>query len=31
VTISALDAKLVTTLGLTDTARLFTRNAKTPG
>ena len=31
VTISALDAKLVTTLGLTDTARLFTRNAKTAG
>jgi cell wall-associated NlpC family hydrolase len=31
VTISALDAKLVTTLGLTETARLFTRNAKTAG
>ena len=31
VTIGALDAKLVTTLGLADTARLFTSNAKTAG
>src|SRR5438045_2457678 len=31
VTISGLDAKLVTTLRLTDTARLFARNAKTAG
>ena len=31
VTISALDAKLVATLGLTDTARLFTQNAKAAG
>src|SRR6266511_793175 len=31
VTISALDAKLVTTLGLTDTAKLFAESAKTAG
>src|SRR5439155_15670656 len=31
VTMSALDAKLVTTLGLSDTAKLFTQNAKTAG
>src|SRR5881396_1218678 len=29
VTMSALDAKLVTTLGLTDTAKVFAQNAKT--
>jgi cell wall-associated NlpC family hydrolase len=31
VTMSALDAKLVATLGLTDTAKAFTQNAKTAG
>jgi len=31
VTMSALDAKLVTTLGLADTAKLFTQNAKAAG
>jgi cell wall-associated NlpC family hydrolase len=31
VTMSALDAKLVATLGLTDTAKLFTQSAKTAG
>jgi cell wall-associated NlpC family hydrolase len=31
VTMSALDAKLVTTLGLSDTAKLFTQNAKAAG
>ena len=31
VTMSALDGKLVTTLGLTDTAKLFTQNAKAAG
>ena len=31
VTMSALDAKLVTTLGLTDTAKVFAQNAKTAG
>ncbi len=31
VTMSALDTKLVTTLGLSDTARLFTQNAKAAG
>jgi cell wall-associated NlpC family hydrolase len=31
VTISALDAKLVGTLGLTDAAKLFTQDAKTAG
>jgi cell wall-associated NlpC family hydrolase len=31
VTMSALDAKLVTTLGLAETAKLFTQNAKTAG
>src|SRR5437762_12594358 len=31
VTMSGLDAKLVTTLGLTDTAKVFTQNARTAG
>src|SRR5207249_7021415 len=31
VTMSALDAKLVTTLGLTDSAKVFAQNAKTAG
>ncbi len=31
VTMSALDAKLVTTVGLADTAKLFTQNAKAAG
>jgi cell wall-associated NlpC family hydrolase len=31
VTMSGLDTKLVTTLGLTDTAKLFTQNAKSAG
>jgi cell wall-associated NlpC family hydrolase len=31
VTMSALDAKLVTTLGLSDTAKLFSQSAKTAG
>jgi cell wall-associated NlpC family hydrolase len=31
VTMSGLDAKLVATLGLTDTAKAFTQNAKTAG
>src|SRR5215213_2397716 len=31
VTMTALDAKLVATLGLTDTAKLFTANAKAAG
>ena len=31
VTMSTLDAKLVTTLGLTDTAKVFAQNAKTAG
>jgi cell wall-associated NlpC family hydrolase len=31
VTMSALDAKLVTTLGLSDTAKLFVQNAKASG
>ena len=31
VTMSALDAKLVTTLGLSDTAKLFAQNAKASG